>query len=114
MNKLLLVFLLIGSTVMAQTSKEITLDDIYRKGTFATKSVYGLRSMKDGKTYVSIETDPATKERFVAKNNYSDGKMAEKLFSENELVYKGIKLQIGTDFSDNERKVLIAHQNDPI
>lgn len=114
MNKLLLVFLLIGSTVMAQTSKEITLDDIYRKGTFATKSVYGLRSMKDGKTYVSIETDPATKERFVAKNNYSDGKMAEKLFSENELVYKGIKLQIGTDFSDNERKVLIAHQNEPI
>jgi dipeptidyl-peptidase-4 len=114
MNKLLLVFLLIGSTVMAQTSKEITLEDIYRKGTFATKSVYGLRSMKDGKTYVSIETDPATKERFVAKNNYSDGKMAEKLFSENELVYKGIKLQIGTDFSDNERKVLIAHQNDPI
>lgn len=114
MNKLLLVFLLIGSTVLAQTSKEITLDDIYRKGTFATKSVYGLRSMKDGKTYVSIETDPATKERFVAKNNYSDGKMAEKLFSENELVYKGIKLQIGTDFSDNERKVLIAHQNEPI
>lgn len=114
MNKLLLVFLLIGSTVMAQTSKEITLDDIYRKGTFATKSVYGLRSMKDGKTYVSIETDPATKERFVAKNNYSDGKMAEKLFSENELVYNGIKLQIGTDFSDNERKVLIAHQNEPI
>jgi dipeptidyl-peptidase-4 len=114
MNKLLLVFLLIGSTVMAQTSKEITLEDIYRKGTFATKSVYGLRSMKDGKTYVSIETDPATKERFVAKNNYSDGKMAEKLFSENELVYNGIKLQIGTDFSDNERKVLIAHQNEPI
>lgn len=114
MNKLLLVFLLIGSTVMAQTSKEITLEDIYRKGTFATKSVYGLRSMKDGKTYVSIETDPATKEKFVAKNNYSDGKMAEKLFSENELVYKGIKLQIGTDFSDNERKVLIAHQNEPI
>lgn len=114
MNKLLLVFLLIGSTVMAQTSKEITLEDIYLKGTFATKSVYGLRSMKDGKTYVSIETDPSTKERFVAKNNYSDGKIAERLFSENELVYKGIKLQIGTDFSDNERKVLIAYQNESI
>lgn len=114
MNKLLLVLLLLGSTVMAQTSKEITLEDIYRKGTFTTKSVAGLRSMKDGKTYVSIETDPTTKERFVAKNNYSDGKMAEKLFSESELVYKGIKLQIGTDFSDNERKVLIADQSEPI
>ncbi len=114
MNKLLLVLLLIGSTVMAQTSKEITLEDIYSKGTFSTKSVSGLRSMKDGKTYVSIETDPITKERFVAKNNYSDGEIAERLFSEKELVFNDIKLQIGTNFSDNERKVLIAYQNEPI
>jgi dipeptidyl-peptidase-4 len=114
MNKLLLVFLLIGSTVMAQTSKEITLEDIYLKRTFATEGVYGLRSMNDGKTYVSIEVDPQTKERFVAKNNYSDGKLAEKLFSEKELIYNGIQLEIGTNFSDDERKVLIAHQNEAI
>lgn len=114
MNKLLLAFLLLGSTVMAQSSKEITLEDIYQKGTFSTKGVYGLRSMKDGKTYVSIETDPITKERFVAKNNYSDGEIAEKLFSEKELVFQDINLQIGTNFSENERKVLIAHQNEAI
>lgn len=118
MNKLLLAFLLLGSTAMAQdikpSTKEITLDNIYRKGTFGTKGVSGLRSMKDGKTYVSIETDEATKERFVAKNNYSDGQIAEKLFSEKELVYKDIKLPIGTNFSQNERKVLIAHQNEAI
>ena len=114
MNKLILVFLLLGSTVMAQTTKNITLDDIYRKGTFGTKGVYGLRSMNDGKTYVSIEYDTEKKERFVARNNYHDGKIAEKLFSENELVYQDIKLSIGTNFSDNERKVLIAHQNEAI
>ncbi len=114
MNKLLLVFLLLGSTVMAQSTKEITLEDIYKKGTFTTKGVSGLRSMKDGKTYVSIETDSITNERFVAKNNYSDGKIAEKLFTEKELVFNGINLQIGTNFSDNERKVLIAYQNEPI
>lgn len=114
MNKLLLVFLLLGSTVMGQTSKEITLEDIYQKGTFSTKSVYGLRSMNDGKTYVSIEYDSITKERFVAKNNYSDGKLAEKLFSEKELMYNDIQLEVGTNFSDNERKVLIAYQSEPI
>lgn len=115
MNKLLLVFLLLlGSTVLAQTSKDITLEDIYRKRTFDTKGVSGLRSMNDGKTYVSIETDPATTEKFVAKNNYSDGKIAEKLFSEKELVYQNISLPIGTNFSDNERKVLIAYQSEAI
>lgn len=114
MNKLLLVFLLLGSTVMGQTSKEITLEDIYQKGTFSTKSVYGLRSMNDGKTYVSIEYDSITKERFVAKNNYSDGKLAEKLFSEKELMYNDIQLEVGTNFSDNESKVLIAYQSEPI
>lgn len=114
MNKFFLVFLLFGTTVMAQPSKEITLASIYQSGTFGTKGVSGLRSMQDGKTYVSIETDPATQERFVARNNYSDGKIAERLFSEKELVFNGIKLQVGTNFSDNERKVLIEDQSEPI
>lgn len=114
MKKFLLIFLFLGSTVMAQTPKEITLEDIYGKNTFGTKSVFGLRSMKDGKTYVSIETDPATKERFVAKNRYSDGQIDEKLYSEKELIHQGVTLPIGTEFSDNERKVLIAHEREAI
>lgn len=112
--KLLFVLLFAGSTSMAQTTKEITLEDIFKKGTFTTKSVSGLRSMKDGKTYLSIETDPNTKERYVARNNYSNGELAQRLFSEKELVFNGTQLPIGTEFSENERKVLIGHQRESI
>src|SRR5690606_22229287 len=114
MNKFLLIFLLIGSSVFAQTPKKITLEDLYKKGTFRTNGVSGLRSMNDGKTYVSIETDPTTQERFVARNNYSDGKIAEKMFSQNDLVYNGIKLPIGTNFSADEKKLMIAYENEAI
>jgi len=114
MNKLFLVFLLIGSNVFAQVPKKITLQDLYKNSTFKTNSVRGLRSMNDGKTYVSIETDSVTKERFVARNNYNDGKIAEKLFSENELVYEGTKLPIGTNFSADEKKLMIAYENEAI
>lgn len=114
MNKFLLIFLLLGSSVFAQTPKKITLDDLYKKGTFRTNGVAGLRSMNDGKTYVSIETDPSTQERFVARNNYSDGKIAERMFSQNDLVYEGLKLPIGTNFGADEKKLMIAHENEAI
>lgn len=118
MNKFLLLFLFLGSTVfgdaMAQTTKKITLEDLYKTGTFRTNGVRGFRSMNDGKTYVSIETDQASKERFVSRNNYADGKMVEKLFSDKDLVYKDLKLPIGTDFSADEQKVMIAHEQEAI
>src|SRR5690606_26232070 len=71
-------------------------------------------SMNDGKTYVSIEVDPASNQRFVAKNNYSDGEIAQRLFSESELVYKELKLPIGTDISADETKLMIAYQEEAI
>src|SRR3546814_2405725 len=70
--------------------------------------------MKDGKTYVSISTDPVSHEYFVARNNYSDGKIVERLFSEEELVFQGIQLQVGTEFSPDERKVMLVYQEEPI
>lgn len=114
MKRYFLVILLIGGTLLTNAQEKITLEDIYKKGTFRTKSVQGLRSMNDGKTYVSIEVDTATQDRFVARNNYKDGEVAERLFSQADLVYKNIKLPIGTDFSANEEKILIAHEKESI
>ena len=107
MKKISLLLLLISATVFAQTKKEYSLEDIFKKGTFSTKGIRGLRSMQDGKTYVSIETDEKTKTRYVAKNNYSDGKLNSILYKETELVYKGDTLPVSTDFSNDETKVLI-------
>ena len=57
MRKTLIILFLLSSlsNAFAQTRKFVTLDDIYKKGLFASRTVFGLRSMNDGKTYVSIE-----------------------------------------------------------
>lgn len=114
MKRPFLVLLFIASTLITYAQSKITLEDIYKNGTFRTKSVQGLRSMNDGKTYVSIEVDPATQDRFVARNNYKDGEIAERLFSQGDLIYEDLKLPIGTDFSENEEKILIAHEKEAI
>ena len=113
MKKILLLFFLISSA-FAQTKKEVTLDDILKKGTLSARGVSGFHSLKDGKTYVSIETDPKTNLKYVAKNQYSDGKMASILFTETDLVYKGQSLPISTDFDDNEGQILIAQNEEQI
>lgn len=105
--KKIILLLLISTSVIAQTKKQITLEDIFKKGTFASKSVRGLRSMNDGKTYLSIATDEKTRLRYVAKNNYSDGKLNTILYKESDLVYKGDTLPVSIEFSADESKVLI-------
>lgn len=112
--KRVLILLFFINSAFAQTKKDITLDDIFKKGTFATKSVRGLRSMNDGKTYVSIETDEKTGLRYVAKSNYSDGKTASVLFRESNLIFKGDTLPISTEFNNDESKLLIARDEEPI
>jgi len=114
MKKSLAILMLMGSTSFAQTLKKITLEDIFQKGTFDTKTVSGLRSLNDGKTYVSIETNSETGLKYVARNNYRDGKTIGAIFSEKDLFYKGKKLPISTDFNEDESKVIIADEEEPI
>jgi dipeptidyl-peptidase-4 len=112
--KKILILLLISTSVFAQSKKSFTLEDVFKKGTFSTKGMRGLRSMKDGNTYLTVETDEKTKVRYVAKNNYLDGKQNSILFKETDLVYKGNTLPISTDLNDNETKVLIPVDEEAI
>ncbi len=112
MKKVLLLLFLAGN-VFAQTKKAFTLEDIFKKGTFTPKTVAGLHSMNDGKTYVSIEKDEKG-EAYVAKNNYSDGKVAAILFREGDLKYQGGTLPVSTEFNNDETKVLITKDEEPI
>jgi len=105
--KKIVILLLISTSVFGQSKKTFTLEDVFKKGTFSTKGMRGLRSMQDGNTYLSVETDEKTKVRYVAKNNYLDGKQNSILFKETDLVYKGDTLPISTNFNDNETKILI-------
>ncbi len=119
MKKIVLFLLLLSglngspAAVFAQTRQNISIEDIFVKGTFSQKSVYGLNSMKDGKSYVSIQTDPSGN-RFVAKQNFSDGKTAKVLYYAKDVQYKGKVLPPGVTFNDQESKVLIADEVEDI
>lgn len=112
--KKLLFLLLISGSVFAQTSQSITLEDIFKKNIFTQRSVYGLNSMKDGKSFASIQRDPQTGKIFVAKNNFSDGKLNKALYFQSDLIYESDTLELSTDFSSDERKALIAQDEEPI
>ncbi|MCF8319170.1 MAG: DPP IV N-terminal domain-containing protein, partial [Sphingobacteriaceae bacterium] len=112
--KKILILLLISTSVFGQSKKSFTLEDVFKKGTFSTKGMRGLSSMKDGNTYLTVETDEKTKVRYVAKNNYLDGKQNSILFKETDLVFKGDTLPISTDFNDSETKVLIPVDEEAI
>ncbi|GAA4781704.1 S9 family peptidase [Olivibacter ginsenosidimutans] len=103
-----------GSSALAQPPKHITLEDIFQHGTFHSKTVNGLRSLKDGKTYVSIETNPKTKEKYAARYMYTTGKLVEVLYTTKDFYYKGKQLAISTDFNADERKVMIADESEAI
>ncbi len=108
MKRILILLLLLSSFSFAQEGKkDYSLEDIFKKGTFSARGIRGLRSLQDGKTYLSVETDPQTKLRYVAKNNYSDGKLNSILFRESDLIYKGDTLPVSIDFNSDETKVLI-------
>jgi dipeptidyl-peptidase-4 len=113
MKKLLFVFLLLN-IAYAQNKKEITLEDIFKKSTFVAKERQGLRSLKDGKTYVSIEKDSITGQQYVARNRYEDGRMVDVLFREVDLKFKDSLLPISTDLSEDESKVLLSKDEEPI
>lgn len=113
MKKLLLLLLLSGS-VFAQSRQNITLEDIFKRNTFTQRSVYGLNSMKDGKSFASIQRDPQTGKIFVAKNNFKDGSLDKALYFQDDLIYKSDTLELSTTFSSDERKALIAQDEEPI
>ncbi len=113
MKKFLLLFLIPGSA-FAQGHKQITLDDLFKKGTFTQETVDGLNSMNDGKSYASIESDQQSGKSFVAKNNFSDGKIASVLYYSTDLVYGNESLPLSTDFNSDETKVLIADKEESI
>lgn len=92
---------------IAQTT--LTLEDIWRKGTFRQKSVYGLRSMKDGLHYTVLEED--SNGMAVKQYSYKTGQPVKTLLTEATL-----RTLTGTDdaaieeyqFSADERQVLIT------
>ncbi|WP_207420442.1 S9 family peptidase [Desertivirga brevis] len=114
MKSYLGILLLIFSTSFAQTPKDISLEDIFRKGTFRQNYVFGQQPLKDGKTYASIIRDAKTGLISVVSNNYSDGKISRIMYTEADVIAGKDSFEVSTVFSPDEKKVLLAKDEEEI
>lgn len=104
MKKLIILSLSIAlSGVINAQKKNISLDDIFKTGTFRSKGISGLVSMKDGLHYSGIDNDS------IFEFSYENAKEKRSIVGINELSYNGAKLSIDEyQFSPDEKKLLIA------
>ena len=106
------LFLVFGTlSASAQEKKNFDLEDLYMRPTFYAKSVRGMNSMKDGKTYASFEKGQLN------IYNYKSGEMERTLFGITDLTLHPDSLPIGLQdyqLSANEDKMLCATEMESI
>lgn len=94
--------ILLVSNLSAQ-KKNITIDDIWKTGTFRTNGVYGLVSMKDGVHYSAIDDGK------VLQYEYAKASAPETIVAESDLKADGQTIGIDSyQFSPDETKMLIS------
>ncbi len=115
MKKLLVIlaFAMIGGVGVASAqTKNITLEDIWTRGTFRAKGVYGIRSMADGEYYCTMSRTG------IAKYSYAKGEKVEDvcLFNAPQMSKKAKPLPPMEDyeFSADEQKILLSSGFEPL
>ena len=117
MRKTILLLSVLATTqlpVMAQGGhKQITLDDIYKNGTFRMKGVPGFNAMKDGKRYTQIDREG---ERIrIIVYDLATGKKEGTLFDNKVDKFSGTELNIESyELSKDERKMLLVTDGEHI
>ena len=99
-------FLISASQVSAQ--KPITINEIYSKYTFSTKSVSGFNFMKDGKHYSTLKSGD------IKKYDFTSGTLVETIFDGSDFIGKaGFSGDVAEyTLSDDESKILISSENE--
>lgn len=99
-TSILMAALLLCCSVFAQ---EITLEDIWAKGTFRSKSIDEIRSMKNGENYCILKREG------IEKYAYSTGKKIEQIVSFSDLKFKTENEYVfDYRFNQDESKLLLA------
>ncbi len=97
-NKLILTLCLCASVVISFAQNEITLEDIWTKGTFSAKGVPGFQSMKDGRYYCAQDNNEN-----IIRYSFASGKAIDTLVKSAELKLKGFSYS----WSSDESKLLL-------
>src|SRR5688500_3184970 len=116
-NLLAAMLLCFAFVAQAQQKKDITLEDIYRKGTFRAQSVYGVNWMKDGQYYSSTVADEQNKVADIVKYDVTTGKAVSTIIEGENLKPAGSSAPIQFDnytFSSDEQKVLFSTETEQI
>lgn len=99
-TSILMAALLLCCSVFAQ---EITLEDIWANGTFRSKSIDEIRSMKNGENYCILKREG------IEKYAYSTGKKIEQIVSFSDLKFKTENEYVfDYRFNQDESKLLLA------
>ena len=102
------LFIALFSTqlTLAQGSKQITIDDLWKNGTFAVKDVPGFNAMKDGLHYTKIDKDG--KHQYIRVYNLETGTQERTLFDNDLQKADTGRLSVEEyTFSANEQKMLL-------
>ncbi|MFD1185488.1 S9 family peptidase [Pontibacter rugosus] len=116
-NILAAVLLCFAFVAQAQQKKDITLEDLYKKGTFRSQSVYGVNWMNDGRYYSSQVPDEKNKVYDIVKYDVTTGKPVSTIIEGENLVPAGSNQPIQYDdytFSSDEQKVLFSTDTEQI
>ncbi|MTI29694.1 S9 family peptidase [Xanthovirga aplysinae] len=100
---------------VSQEKREVTLEDVFKKGIFRQKSVSGINWMKDGRFYTSLEH--TKKADYVIKYNITTGAIADTLVNGETLYKEGQTSSLrftSYTLSADEDKILIATEREPI
>jgi dipeptidyl-peptidase-4 len=110
----LLAGFLFSINTIAQTSgKQITLEDVFKKGTFRVKSVPGFNAMADGKHYTQLNSEGG--KQLIEVYDIATGKKEKTIF-DNSVNKSGDKT-INIDdysFSNDEQKILLLTSSENI
>ncbi|PSG91549.1 S9 family peptidase [Aurantibacter aestuarii] len=102
---------LVTSFISAQ-NKDITLEDIWSKGTFRTERLDALHSMNNGKQYSVLNFDRASGSTTVDVYDYSTLKKTKTLVNSTDLT--DVKYFTDYSFSKDESKILLATEQESI
>lgn len=105
----LLITTAFALTINAQTQQKITLEDLFVKNTFASKTVDGLRSMNDGEHYTVLENNSK-----IVKYSYKTGEQAGVVFDVTKIADAPIRSFTDYTFSDDETEILLTTNKKPI
>lgn len=107
-----ILFAALTTAAIAQEN-QITLDQIWKQGTYRTKGISGIRSMNDGQHYSAMVR--SAKGLFVLKYSYQTGMVIDTILRSADLNWRGNTLSFDNyNFNSDEMKLVLGSETESI